>query len=36
MDGNTSNGEEEEFIQAMQNEMPEVFDNIDATFGLLK
>ena len=36
MDGNTSNGEEEEFIYALKNEMPEVFENIETTLTLLK
>lgn len=36
MDGNTSNGEEEEFIFALKNEMPEVFENIETTLTLLK
>ena len=36
MDGNTSNDEEEEFINALKNEMPEVFENIETTVGLLK
>jgi len=35
MDGNTSNNEEEEFIDAMKKEMPEVFENIDSTHALL-
>ena len=35
MEGNTSNKEEEEFIFALKNEMPEVFENIDSTFELL-
>ena len=29
MDGNTSNNEEEDFIMALKNEMPEVFENIE-------
>jgi len=36
MDGNTSNNEEEEFINALKNEMPEVSENIDTTLKLLK
>ena len=36
MDGNTSNDEEEEFINALKNEMPEVFENIETTVSLLK
>ena len=36
MDGNTSNDEEEEFINALKNEMPEVFENIETTVNLLK
>jgi len=36
MDGNTSNGEELEFISALKVEMPEVFDNIETTLNLLK
>ena len=36
MDGNTSNNEEEEFIHALKNEMPEVFENIETTLNLLK
>lgn len=36
MDGNTSNAEEEEFISALSNEMPEVFQNIETTLGLLE
>jgi len=36
MDGNTSTNEEEEFIFALKNEMPEVFLNIDTTIILLK
>lgn len=35
MDGNTSTNEEEEFIQALNNEMPEVLDNIETNLGLL-
>lgn len=36
MNGNTSNNEEVEFIDALKVEMPEVFDNIETTLGLLK
>ena len=36
MDGNTSNKEEEDFISALANEMPEVFENIETTLELLK
>jgi hypothetical protein len=36
MDGNTSHNEEEEFILALKNEMPEVFENIETTLNLLK
>ena len=36
MDGNTSNDEEEEFINALKNEMPEVFENMETTVALLK
>lgn len=32
MDGNTSNTDEEEFIDALKKEMPEVLDNIVYTF----
>ena len=35
MDGNTSHNEEEEFIDALKDEMPEVFKNIDANFDQL-
>jgi len=35
MDGNISNPEEEEFIEALKNEMPDVFDNIENTELLL-
>jgi hypothetical protein len=35
MDGNTSTNEEEEFIHAIKNEMPEVLDNIETNLGLL-
>jgi hypothetical protein len=31
MDGNSSSKEEEDFISAMKNEMPEVFENIETT-----
>jgi len=36
MDGNTSNSEEEDFISAMKEEMPEFLENIETTFGLLQ
>lgn len=36
MEGNTSNNEEEEFIYALKNEMPEVSENINTTLNLLK
>jgi len=32
MAGNTSHNEEEEFIDALKDEMPEVFKNIDSNF----
>jgi hypothetical protein len=32
MDGNCSHNEEEEFIDALKEEMPEVFKNIDFNF----
>lgn len=32
MDGNTSHNEEEEFIDALGDEMPEVFKNIEGNF----
>ena len=35
MDGNTSNKEEDEFIDALKAEMPEVFENIETTLNLL-
>jgi hypothetical protein len=35
MEGNTSTNEEEEFIHAIKNEMPEVLDNIETNLGLL-
>lgn len=35
MDGNTSNDEEKEFIFALRQEMPEVFENITTTFKLI-
>jgi len=35
MDGNTSHNEEEEFIDALKEEMPEVFKNIESNFDLL-
>jgi hypothetical protein len=36
MDGNTSNTDEEEFIDALRREMPEVLENMAYTFQLLK
>lgn len=35
MEGNTTTNEEEEFIDALKDEMPEVFKNIEANFDLL-
>jgi hypothetical protein len=35
MDGNASNNEEDEFIDALKDEMPEVFKNIDFNFDQL-
>ena len=35
MDGNTSHNEEEEFIDALGDEMPDVFKNIDSNFEKL-
>jgi len=35
MDGNTSNAEEEDFIMALNNEMPEVIKNINTNLYLL-
>jgi len=32
MDGNTTHSEEDEFIDALKDEMPEVFKNVDANF----
>ena len=32
MDGNTTKNEEDEFIDALKDEMPDVFKNIDDTF----
>lgn len=32
MDGNTTHQEEDEFIDALKDEMPEVFKNIDMNF----
>jgi hypothetical protein len=32
MDGNTTNNEEDEFIDALKDEMPEVFKNIEFNF----
>ena len=35
MDGNTSNAEEEDFILALNNEMPEVIKNINTNLFML-
>lgn len=35
MDGNCSRNEEEEFIEALKDEMPDVFTNIDSNFEQL-
>lgn len=35
MDGNTTHNEEEEFIDALKDEMPDVFKNIELNFELL-
>ena len=35
MDGNTSNNEEQEFVSALSQQMPEVFGNIETTRGYL-
>jgi hypothetical protein len=35
MDGNTSNTEEDEFIEALKDEMPEVYNNIKKNFAEL-
>ena len=35
MDGNTTNNEEDEFIDALKDEMPEVFKNIEFNFEQL-
>jgi hypothetical protein len=35
MDGNTTSNEEDEFIDALKDEMPEVFKNIDFNFDQL-
>jgi len=35
MEGNTTYNEEEEFIDALKEEMPEVFKNIDGNFSQL-
>lgn len=35
MDGNTTHNEEEEFIDALKEEMPEVFKNIEGNFDQL-
>jgi hypothetical protein len=32
MDGNTTQQEEDEFIDALRDEMPEVFKNVDINF----
>lgn len=32
MDGNTTHNEEDEFIDALKDEMPDVFKNIDLNF----
>jgi hypothetical protein len=32
MDGNCSRNEEEEFIEALKDEMPDVFNNIESNF----
>jgi len=36
MDGNTSNHDEDEFIGALDDEMPGVFDNMDKNFKQLE
>lgn len=36
MEGNTSQNDEDEFIDALKDEMPEVFKNIDANFDQLE
>lgn len=36
MDGNTSNGEEEQFVQALQSEMPDVLSNLDQCLILFR
>jgi hypothetical protein len=36
MDGNTSNGEEEEFVVAIKKEMPETIENIEIELNKLK
>ena len=36
MEGNTSNGEEEDFIFALKNEMPEVLQNLENTEKIVK
>jgi len=36
MDGNTSMNEEEEFLDALKEEMPEVFKNIESNFHQLE
>ena len=35
MEGNTTHNEEDEFIEALLDEMPQVFNNIDKNFNLL-
>lgn len=35
MEGNTTHNEEDEFIDALKDEMPQVFKNIEANFGLI-
>jgi hypothetical protein len=35
MDGNTSNNEEDEFINALSDEMPDVFNNIEDYYSYL-
>ena len=36
MEGNTTHNEEDEFIDALKDEMPQVFKNIDANFVLIE
>lgn len=33
MEGNTSHDDEDEFIDALKDEMPQVFSNIEQNFG---